>query len=88
MDLERVIPSSFSDDNDTNTISGLFMRYLNRMPRPGDEIVQSKMRFLVLDVINNRAGAVQIYPMIETEIVAEIAIKEENDLVLKKNKET
>ena len=41
------------------------MSHLSRMPRPGDEIVQSELRFLALDVQNNRVGKVQIYPLNE-----------------------
>ena len=65
MDLERVVNIDFPDEIDTNTITGLFMTQLNRMPRPGDEIEQSDLRFLALDVHNNRVGQVQIYPLNE-----------------------
>jgi len=63
MDLERVVNVDFPDEVDANTITGLFMNQLSRMPRPGDEIVQSELRFLALDVQNNRVGKVQIYPL-------------------------
>jgi CBS domain containing-hemolysin-like protein len=63
MDLERVVSVDFPDDIDANTITGLFMKHLNRMPHPGDEIEQSGLRFLALDVENNRVGQVQIYPL-------------------------
>ncbi len=65
MDLERVVNIDFPDEVDANTITGLFMNHLSRMPRPGDEIVQSELRFLALDVQNNRVGKVQIYPLNE-----------------------
>lgn len=63
MDLERVINVDFPDEIDANTITGLFMNHLSRMPRSGDEIEQSDLRFLALDVQNNRVGKVQIYPL-------------------------
>ncbi|WP_299881189.1 hemolysin family protein [uncultured Cocleimonas sp.] len=63
MDLERVVNIDFPDEVDANTITGLFMTHLNRMPRSGDEIEQSDLRFLALDVHNNRVGKVQIYPL-------------------------
>lgn len=65
MDLERVVDIDFPDDIDANTITGLFMKHLGRMPRPGDEVEQSGLRFLALDVRNNRVGQVQVYPIHE-----------------------
>ena len=76
MDLERVVNIDFPDEIDTNTITGLFMTQLNRMPRPGDEIEQSDLRFLALDVHNNRVGQVQIYPL--NELVIPIPQIDEN----------
>lgn len=63
MDLERVVNVNFPDEIDANTITGLFMQHLSRMPRSGDEIEQSGLRFLALNVSNNRVGKVQIYPL-------------------------
>lgn len=60
-DLERVTNVDFPDDIDANTISGLFMKTLHRMPRAGDEIELLGLRFLTLDIENNRVGQVQIY---------------------------
>lgn len=70
MDLERVVNIDFPDKVDANTITGLFMSHLSRMPRPGDEIEESDLRFLALDVQNNRVGKVQIYPL--TDLVSPI----------------
>jgi len=67
MDLERVVNIDFPDEIDANTITGLFMSHLSRMPRPGDEIEESGLRFLALDVQNNRVGTVQIYPLIDSD---------------------
>ena len=75
-DLERVVNVDFPDDIDANTITGLFMKKLNRMPRPGDEVEQSGLRFLSLDVQNNRVGQVHIY-LLDTEIAPDLERKEE-----------
>jgi len=60
-DMERVTEVDFPNDIDANTISGLFMLTLNRMPRAGDEVELFGLRFLALDIENNRVGQVQIY---------------------------
>lgn len=72
-DLERIIDVDFPPNIDANTISGLFMDNLGRMPRSGDEIHVLNMRFLALSIENNRVGGVQIYPSspVETTEIAE-----------------
>ena len=77
-DLERVVNIDFPEEIDANTITGLFMSLLNRMPHPGDEIEQSGLRFLALDVQNNRIGQVQIYPL--DELVLATKTNEERTL--------
>lgn len=77
-DLQRIIDIDFPDNIDTNTINGLFMKQLNRMPRSGDEIVQSGLRFLALSVENNRVGAVHIYP-VDEDSTPEIIIDTEEE---------
>jgi len=62
-DLERVVEVKFPDEVDVNTITGLFMSQLNRMPTSGDEVEESGLRFLALEVQNNRVGQVQIFPV-------------------------
>ena len=74
-ELERIVNVDFPDEIDANTITGLFMAHLHRMPHPGDEIEQSGLRFLVLDVQNNRVGQVQIYPHSE-HVLATISNEE------------
>lgn len=66
-DLERVTNIDFPNDIDANTISGLFMQDLSRMPRKGDEINLYGLRFLALDIENNRVGQVQIYRDVSVE---------------------
>lgn len=70
-DLERVIHIDFPEEIDANTITGLFMKHLERMPRQGDELIESGLRFLALDVENNRVGQVHVYP-IEPSLVPDI----------------
>lgn len=62
-DLERIVKVDFPEEIDANTINGLFMKHMHRMPQPGDEFEQTGLRFLALDVVNNRVGQVQIYPV-------------------------
>lgn len=66
-DLERVTNIDFPNNIDANTISGLFMQTLSRMPRKGDEINLYGLRFLALDIENNRVGQVQIYRDVSLE---------------------
>ena len=70
-DLERVTHVDFDDGIESNTISGLFMKQLSRMPRAGDEINEAGLRFLALDIENNRVGRLQVYP-VSPAIIADI----------------
>ena len=54
---------AFPDEIDANTITGLFMIRLNRLPCSGDVFEQSGLRFVAIDVYNNRVGNVQINPL-------------------------
>ena len=62
-DLERVVHVDFDNSIESNTISGLFMKQLSRMPNAGDEITENGLRFLALDIENNRVGQVHIFPV-------------------------
>ncbi len=66
-DLERVIDISFPDDLDANTISGLFMRQLNRMPQVGDVILESGLRMVAISINSNRVGEVHIFSTDESD---------------------
>lgn len=55
-DLERIVGMEISDDLDANTLSGLFLQQLARMPEPGDEITQSGFRLRVLSLAELRVG--------------------------------
>ena len=59
-DLERTIGLEVSDDVDANTLSGLFMYHLSRMPRSGDTITDGGYRLTVESVEDYRVGEVLI----------------------------
>jgi CBS domain containing-hemolysin-like protein len=59
-DLERVTGLKTDAALDANTLSGLFMQRLARMPEPADEISESGYRLRVLSRDENRVGMVRI----------------------------
>jgi len=59
-DLERIIGLSVPVDLDANTLSGLIMERLARMPEPGDEILQDDFRVRVVSLEDRRVGRVEI----------------------------
>ncbi len=59
-DMERATGLRVPADLDANTISGLFMERLTRMPQVGDEIEEPSYRLRVLSVVDRRAGRVAI----------------------------
>jgi CBS domain containing-hemolysin-like protein len=59
-DIERVIGFDVDDTFEANTLSGLFMVRLNRVPQQGDEVVEGKFRFTVMELKDRRAGLVKI----------------------------
>ena len=67
-DLERVVGVDFDNSIESNTVSGLFMKQLNRMPNTNDEIIENGLRFVALTIENNRVGAVQIFPVPDAEM--------------------
>ena len=70
-DLEREVGLNVPQDLDANTISGLFMRRLSRMPVVDDEIVEGKYRLRVIDKNKHRVGKVAISVVDVMEIVEE-----------------
>lgn len=59
-DLNRTIGIEVPADIDANTLSGLFMHRLARVPKVGDELVESGCRLTVLEVEGHRVGRVRI----------------------------
>ena len=59
-DLERSIGLKIDDQLDANTLSGLFMQRLARMPETGDEILENSYKLRVLNKDEYRVGTVYI----------------------------
>lgn len=59
-DTYKMIGLRVSDDLDANTLSGLFMEKLTRMPLVGDEIILGEFKLKVLTVLENRVGRTSI----------------------------
>ena len=59
-DVEKMINSPLEHDPETNTLSGLFMDSLDRLPVKGDILEVSGFRLSVLSVDQRRAGHVGI----------------------------
>jgi len=59
-DIERAIGLKVPAELDANTLSGLFMQRLSRMPETGDMIVESDFRLTVESLNDNRVGQVLV----------------------------
>jgi len=59
-DLERVTGFVAPDDLDANTLSGLFMHHLARMPKVGDRLEHGLFVMVVLSLDEQRVGRVSI----------------------------
>jgi len=59
-DIERAIGLRVPSELDANTLSGLFMQRLSRMPETGDCITEEEFRLTVESLIENRVGQVMI----------------------------
>ncbi|MFT7573508.1 MAG: CBS domain containing-hemolysin-like protein [Paracoccaceae bacterium] len=59
-DIERITGFQVDDELDANTLSGLFMVRLGRVPGVGDEVEEGKFRFTVNELKDRRVGLVKI----------------------------
>jgi CBS domain containing-hemolysin-like protein len=59
-DLERAIGLKVPAELDANTLSGLFMERLSRMPRIGDSLIEDDFYLTVESLEDKRVGAVLI----------------------------
>jgi CBS domain containing-hemolysin-like protein len=59
-DVERVVGLPVADNLDANTLSGLFLQRLARMPEPGDEIEESGFRLKVLELDDRHVSRVAL----------------------------
>ena len=66
-DLEKAIGFLVPDDLDANTLSGLFMTRLERMPEVGDEITEHSYKLRVLSYEDRRVGRVSIERTLDNE---------------------
>ncbi len=67
-DLSRIIGVEFPVSPDANTVNGLFMKILNRMPKQADEIEFNDFRFVAIEEDGNRIGLVHIFPLTQSEV--------------------
>lgn len=72
-DLERSIGLKVDAELDANTLSGLFMQRLARMPEIGDEIIESTFMLRVLSKDEHRVGKVHIVLIDANELNSDIA---------------
>jgi CBS domain containing-hemolysin-like protein len=59
-DIERALEVQFEEEIDANTLSGLFMYLLGRIPEEGDEVEEQGFRFTVKSMIGRRVNGVKI----------------------------
>ena len=64
-DIERAIGLKVPADLDANTLSGLLMQRLSRMPKAGDVVVEGEFRLTVESLIDNRVGQLLIERLTE-----------------------
>ncbi len=58
--IERALQFQFPEEVDANTLSGLFMFRLTRIPEVGDSIVEQGFRFAVESMSGRRVNTVKI----------------------------
>ena len=66
-DLQKAVGPDVSADIDSNSLSGLFMERLARMPEVGDELLEDVYRLKVLTVKNRRVGMVSVEKRTDTD---------------------
>jgi len=62
-DFSRATGTALESTPDTNTLNGLFMKQLDRMPKQGDEIECFGFKFIAIDEEGNRIGRIEVYPV-------------------------
>ena len=66
-DLERATGLKVPPGLDANTLSGLFMQRLARVPEVGDETVEQGYQLRILSVENRRVGKVSVQYIVAAE---------------------
>ena len=59
-DLERIVGLTVDPELDANTLSGVFMQRLGRMPEAGDQIDEAGFHLRVLSLEDRRVGRAAI----------------------------
>lgn len=59
-DVQKVVGLSVPVELDANSLSGLFMERLARMPEVGDSIIEDNYKLVVLSVVDRRVGGVSV----------------------------
>lgn len=62
-DLVQFVPLPLDEKRDYHTIAGLLMEYLQRVPKPGEEVQVGDFMLKTLDVESHRVQKVQIIPL-------------------------
>jgi len=59
-DFQRLTGLTLPDNLDVNTLSGLFMQRLGRMPEVGDALIEGDFRLRAVSITNRRVGRIRI----------------------------
>lgn len=62
-DLHRIVGISIADEADINTLSGLFMNRLGKVPLVNDEITEGGLHLRVISVEDHRVGQAILRPI-------------------------
>jgi CBS domain containing-hemolysin-like protein len=62
-DLERALDIKFPDELDANTLSGLFMVRMGRVPEEGDVVEEQGYRFTIQSMSDRRVNMTRIDPL-------------------------
>ena len=62
-DLERALDIKFPDELDANTLSGLFMVRMGRVPEEGDVVEEQGYRFTIQSMSGRRVNMTRIEPL-------------------------
>ncbi len=69
-DLQRVTGIEISSDINANTVTGLFMQRLLRMPKEGDTLEENGHRLEIISMRGRQPTAVQVTTSLASELVA------------------
>lgn len=73
-DFSRLSGVAITMAHDTNTLNGLFMKKLDRMPREGDQVESDGLMFLAITEEGNRIGKINVFPIVLSDDVVEATV--------------